>query len=233
MAKSSSASGPYRNAILAAMSPSLVEALRLETVDLPVNKVLYEPNQPIDSVYFPESGALSVVSLMHDGDSIEVGTIGREGMAGSVLLLQTATVPYRYFMQIAGEGYQMSADRFIRIAGATPELRNAILKYEAGFRVQTQQGMACNGLHNVEQRCCRWLLMTRDRVESDDLKLTHEFLGLMLGVRRASVTDVLSPLQADGLVSSNRGTITILNRKGLEKRVCECYGIMVQQERER
>jgi CRP-like cAMP-binding protein len=91
--------------------------------------------------------------------------------------------------------------------------------------------MACNGLHNVQQRCCRWLLMTRDRMDSDELKLTHEFLGLMLGVRRASVSEVLAPLQEMGLVSSNRGTITILNRKALEAGVCECYWVMVQRER--
>ncbi len=93
------------------------------------------------------------------------------------------------------------------------------------------QGMACNGLHSVEQRCCRWILMTRDRVDSDDMKLTHEFLALMLGVRRPSVSEVLGPLQAAGLVRSNHGTITILDRKGLESRVCECYRIMAARER--
>jgi CRP-like cAMP-binding protein len=111
------------------------------------------------------------------------------------------------------------------------ELRRLIQRYEASFRTQTMQGMACNGLHSIEQRCCRWILMTRDRVNSDDLKLSHEFLALMLGVRRSSVSEVLSPLQAAGLVSSHRGTLSILNRSGLEARVCECYKIMAEHER--
>ena len=232
MAKNSIASGAYRNAILARLSPRLVEALRLETVDLPVNKILYEPNLPIEHVYFPERGVLSVVSIMENGDSIEVGTIGREGMAGSMLLLHAATVPYRCFMQVGGEGYRVATAAFMQLAAANSDLQNLVLKYEAAFRIQTQQGMACNGLHSVEQRCCRWLLMTRDRVDSDDLKLTHEFLGLMLGVRRASVSEVLAPLQDLELVRSNRGTITILNRRALEARVCECYWIMAQRESE-
>jgi CRP-like cAMP-binding protein len=230
MAESFSASGALSNAVLAGLSPDLLAALQLEGVDLPVNKVLYEPNQPIDSVYFPEQGIVSVVSLMENGDSIEVGTIGREGMAGSVLLLYADTVPYRYFMQVEGEGYRAPAEVFKDLARTHQDLHQRVLQYEAAFRLQTQQGMACNGLHSVQQRCCRWLLMTHDRVDSDEFKLTHEFLGLMLGVRRASVSEVLAPLQQMELVRSNRGTITILNRKGLEAKVCECYWLMLNRE---
>lgn len=225
-------SGPdaYRNELLSKLPPDVLAKLPLQALDFSIDDVLYEPNQPIEYVYFPEQGILSVVSLMENGSSIEVGTIGREGMAGSVLLMDTDTVLYRYFVQVAGHGYRASASRFKEVAEADSELRRLILRYEAGFRTQTMQGMACNGLHSVEQRCCRWILMTRDRCDSDDLKLSHEFLGLMLGVRRSSVSEVLGPLQAAGLVSSNRGTLSVVDRKGLEARVCECYSILRQRE---
>jgi CRP-like cAMP-binding protein len=224
-------SGAYRNALLSRLSPQVQQSLRLHPLELPVEKVLYEPNQPIDYVYFPEHGCLSIVAMLKNGSSIEVGTVGREGMVGSVLLLQTESSPYRHFVQVAGHGYRAGADRFREVAKASDELRDTVLRYEAAFRTQTMQGMCCNGMHNVEQRCCRWILMTRDRVDSDDLKLTHEFLGLMLGVRRPSVSDVLGPLQAAGLVRSNHGTISILDRQGLEAKVCECYWIMVAREK--
>lgn len=232
MAKISSATGPFRNALLSKLPPTVIQSLSLQHVDLPVNEVLYEPNKAIQFVYFPEHGCISVVSLMENGNSIEVGTVGREGMIGSVLLLQTETSPYEHFVQVAGDGHRTSAKKFMHVAGTSEKLSSAILRYEASFRTQTMQGMACNGLHSVEQRCCRWLLMTRDRVDSDDMKLTHEFLALMLGVRRPSVSDVLGPLQDAGLVQSIRGTITIKDRKGLEARVCECYWVMVKRERE-
>jgi CRP-like cAMP-binding protein len=232
MAKNSHATGPFKNELLAKLPAELIASLSPQAVELPVNFVLFEPNAPIEHVYFPENAVVSVISIMESGSSIEVGTIGREGMAGSAVLLETASTPYRSFVQVGDGGHRIGVERFKQAAKGSDILRTAALKYEAAFRTQTMQGMACNGLHNVEQRCCRWLLMTRDRVDTDDIKLTHEFLALMLGVRRPSVTEVLAPLQAAGLVHSNRGTISILNRKGLEARVCECYRVMTNHERE-
>jgi CRP-like cAMP-binding protein len=231
MAMNFDGGGSFKNSLLSKLPADVIGKLSLHPVDLDVNLVLYEPNQPVEFIYFPETAAISVVALMQNGSSIEVGTIGREGMAGAFLLLRTDTVPYRYFIQVGGHGYRASAARFLNIVKDSDELQGAVLRCESAFRTQTMQGMACNGLHAVEQRCCRWLLMTRDRVDSDDLKLTHEFLGFMLGVRRSSVTDVLAPLQAAGMVRSNRGTITILDRAALEARVCECYWVMVERER--
>lgn len=227
---SSSAPSTFKNVLLSKLSPEALSTLSLQALDLPVDLVLYEPNKPIEHVYFPEQGVLSVVALLENGGSIEVGTVGREGMIGSLLLLEIDASPYKHFVQVGGHGYRASADRFKELAENSKIFRDLILRYEASFRTQTMQGMACNGMHNIEQRCCRWLLMTRDRVDSDDLKLTHEFPGLMLGVRRSSVTDVLGPLQAAGLVTSVRGTITILDRKGLEALACECYRIMAARE---
>jgi CRP-like cAMP-binding protein len=232
MATSIRAPGAYRNAILSRQSPEVLSKLAPQPLELNVNKVLYEPNSEIEYAYFPEEGVISVVALMENGSSIEVGTIGREGMACSTLLLETETVPYRYFIQVAGHGHRVGASALTSTADCSKKLRHTILRFEASLRTQTMQGMACNGLHNVEQRCCRWLLMTRDRVDSDDIKLTHEFLALMLGVRRSSVSEVLAPLQENGLISSNRGTITILDRKALEARVCECYRVMARREQE-
>jgi CRP-like cAMP-binding protein len=230
MAENPGATGAFKNAILSHLSPDVVAQLTPDPLRLALRLVLYEPNKPIAYAYFPEEGVISVVAQLENGSSIEIGTIGREGLAGSVLLLGVESVPFRHFIQIEGFGHRVSARRFLNVVKESAELRDRVLRYEASFRTQTMQGMACNGMHNVEQRCCRWLLMTRDRVDSNDLKLTHEFLGLMLGVRRPSVTDVLAPLQTAGLVKSNRGTITILDRSGLEKRVCECYRIMAARE---
>jgi CRP-like cAMP-binding protein len=201
----------------------------LTPVEFDIRQVLYEPNQPMRHAYFPESGMVSIVSLMENGDSIEVGTIGREGVVGAVLLLEADEVPYRSYVQMMGHGYRMDAGRFVKHAARAPEFRRLVLRYHAAFVTHTMQHVACNGLHTVQQRCCRWLLMARDRADSDEIALTHEFLSIMLGVRRASVTDVLRPLHEAELVSSIRGKIKILNRTGLEASSCECYRAIVDQ----
>ena len=227
----SKVSGVFANTILAKLSHGCLAELRphLESVDLAVRKVIYEPNQRVRDVYFVEVGMISVVSTMKDGAMIEVGTIGREGMVGGFLLLGTESVPYQYFVQIAGHGHRMDAKELKSLAGRNGEFRDLILRYQAAFQTQAMQGAACNGLHSIPQRCCRWILMSQDRVDADAVPLTHEFLGLMLGVRRASVTDVLRPLQDRGWIQSKRGEITVLNRKGLESGSCECYRIIIDQ----
>jgi CRP-like cAMP-binding protein len=179
--------------------------------------------------YFPEAGMVSVVSIMEDGRCIEVGTIGREGMTGAAILLTADRAPYQYYIQIAGNGYRIKAALLKLEAEQNSELRTLIFRYQAAFLTQTMQAAACNGLHNIQQRCCRWILMSLDKVDSDTVPLTHEFLGLMLGVRRASVSDVLKPLQVRGWIRSQRGQIAILNRKGLESGSCECYGLIQKQ----
>jgi CRP-like cAMP-binding protein len=222
-----------RNVLLSKLPLEAFQSLQrsLQPVELDVPQVLYEPNQPIRYAYFPEAGMVSVISVMEDGRSIEIGTIGREGMAGGVLLMGTDRVPYRYFIQVAGRAQRIDASRLKEEVDRLPALRNLILRYEVAFLTQSMQGAACNGLHSIQQRCCRWLLMARDRSDSDELSLTHEFLGLMLGVRRASVSEVLGPLQEAELVTSVRGRITILNRPGVEAGACECYGIIAGQQR--
>jgi CRP-like cAMP-binding protein len=166
---------------------------------------------------------------MDDGRSIEVGTIGREGMTGASILLSADRTPYQYYIQIAGNGYRIKAALLKVEAEQNSELRTLLFRYQAAFLTQTMQAAACNGLHNIQQRCCRWILMSRDRVNSETVPLTHEFLGLMLGVRRASVSDVLKPMQDRGWIRSQRGEIAVLDRKGLESGVCECYGLIAKQ----
>jgi len=231
MAKSTQARNPSRNILLAKLPVEQFENLQrsLQPVVLETPQPIFEPNQTIQHAYFPESGMISVVSIMEDGRSIEVGTIGREGIAGGTLLLDVDRLPYRYFTQLSGRAQCIDASRLKEEASRSSELRTLILRHEAAFLTQSMQGAACNGLHTVQQRCCRWLLMARDRCDTDEISLTHEFLALMLGVRRASVTEVLRPLQEAGLVSSNRGVITILNRAGIEADTCECYAIITDQ----
>ncbi len=234
MANSAQSLPPIRNEILSRLPAAQLAELRrsLQPVPLEVPQPIYESNQPIRYAYFPESGMISVVAVMDDGSSIEVGTIGREGCAGGGLLLEADRAPHRYFVQADGQALRIDADRFKQEAERLPDLRKLVLRYEATLLTQAMQGMACNGLHSVHQRCCRWLLMARDRSDSDELSLTHEFLAYMLGVRRASVSDVLGPLQDAELVRSTRGRITILNREGLEKGTCECYRIITEQQKQ-
>ena len=233
MAGPSQARSAPRNVLLSKLPADELEFLQrtLQPVELEVPQPLYEPHQPIRHAYFPESGMVSVVSVMEDGRSIEVGTIGREGVVGGVLLMGTDRVPCRSYTQINGRAQRIDAARLIEAADRFVNLRMLILRYESAFLTQSMQGAACNGLHAVQQRCCRWLLTARDRCESDELTLTHEFLALMLGVRRASVSDVLRPLQDAGLVNSVRGHITILNRPALEAGSCECYRVIANQQR--
>jgi len=226
--------GDFRNAVLARLTPGNLEGLRphLHPISLEVKQVIYQPNQPIQDIFFVEIGMISVVSLMDDGRSIEVGTIGRESVAGAVVLLGAKSIPYQAYVQIAGHGHRIGAAELKEAAKQDDELRDVLSRAQVAFHTQTMQSVACNGLHSVTQRCCRWLLMSQDRINGDAVPLTHEFLALMLGVRRASVTDVLRPIQDRGWIQSNRGEITVLDRKGLESGSCECYRIVIDLQKE-
>jgi CRP-like cAMP-binding protein len=196
---------------------------RFESVALDLKKVLYEPRSVTEYAYFPTRGVVSMVTLMEDGRGIEVATVGNEGMVGLAIVLGADRAPARFIVQVPGEALRMRANRLreeIRPDGA---LRALILLYHDAFLKQMSQSVACNGLHEVVQRCCRWLLMTHDRVDGNEFILTHEFLAQMLGVQRSTVTEVLSPLQARGLIRYHRGKVAVLDRRGLEKASCECY----------
>lgn len=195
----------------------------LTKVDLPIKQSIYRFHTPIDFVYFPTTGLISAMTVMRDGNAIEVATIGNEGMTGIIPFIGGDFSANELMVQVAGEGLRMNVDDFRKESALEGPFRRLLGRYNTAFHVQVSYSVACNGLHNVLQRCCRWLLMTQDRIGSNVVPLTHEFLGIMLGVRRASVTDVLQPLQEGGLIRNERGVIEILNRQGMEALTCECY----------
>lgn len=198
----------------------------LTTVPAKFKQIFYKQDSTIHDVYFPCSGAWSLTKTMEDGGTAEVATIGNEGMLGSSVFFGDRQAHTETIVQIEGDvdAYKMPIAAFM----AEMELRgaffNRVIRYHQALAIQTQQTTACNALHHAEQRCCRWLLMTRDRVGSDELKLTHDFLAVMLGVRRPTVTIIAGTLQNAGLITNgHRGTISITDRKGLEAASCECY----------
>src|SRR4051812_40406139 len=197
----------------------------LQPVELEFERVLYEMNGPIQYAYFPAGAVLSALVVMEDGNLIEVATVGHEGLVGHYGS-GGKTSPHRVVVQIGDGGHRVASRVLQDQATGDGPLKDLLTAYHIAFMAQVSQSVACNGLHRLEQRCCRWLLMSRDRLGSDDIRLTHEYLAIMLGSRRASVTDVLGPLQEAGLVSSQRGLIGILDGAGLEARSCECYAVV-------
>ena len=185
--------GPFtlEKRLLAKLPPEDFRRLRpsLQTVDLEFKSILYEPGVQIEHSYFIETGLISVVSITDNGSIIETATIGK-GVAGWTLSLGIDRVPYRYLVQIEGRAFRMPADVLCRETSSDTALKR-LLQLNNGTFMSQVRGVACNGLHSVQQRCCRWLLMCHDRAESEEYTLTHEFLSQMLGVRRASVTNVL------------------------------------------
>jgi CRP-like cAMP-binding protein len=234
LSKTRPSDSPCGNRLLSHLPKADYELLlpHLTMVTLTFRQVLYESGMPIVYAYFPCRGVASALSVMEDGTAIEVATIGNEGMLGMAAVLGLESSSDKVIIQVAGNGLRI--DSLVLKATASPKstLRRVLLLYFTVFLKQVSQAVACNGLHQVQARCCRWLLMTQDRVQSDELPLTHEFLAIMLGVRRASVTEVLRPLQASGLIRSIRGRIIVLDRAGVEAASCECYRT-VQHEFER
>jgi CRP-like cAMP-binding protein len=216
-----------RNRLLARLPEAAYQRLLplLQPVELQLDQILYEPRGAIDYAYFPSGAVLSALTVMRDGNAIEVATIGREGLVGHYGF-GGRTSPHRVVVQVGDGGLRINSRALQEEFAREGPLRDLLSAYHVAFMAQVSQSVACNGLHGLQQRCCRWLLMTRDRVGSDDLRLTHEFLAIMLGARRASVTEALRPLQEEGLVRSQRGRVAILDGAGVEARSCECYAVV-------
>lgn len=189
----------------------------------------YSSNEPIQYAYFLESGVASIVTEMQDGTIIEVGTVGNEGMVGMPLLLGVDRIPGRAFLQVPGAARRMSAKDFKMLVVPGTEIYTLLHRYLQTFFNQIAQSAACNRAHSLEERFCRWLLMTQDRVESSEILLTQEFLSQMLGVKRPSVNQVAITFQGAGTIRYSRGKITILDRSGLEAAACECYEVVKQE----
>lgn len=222
------------NRLLTALPREEYERLlpHLETVSLDLKKIIYQPNEPIEYVYFPNSGLISMVALMEDGAVVEVGTVGSEGMAGVPIVLGSDQIPTQAIVQIAGDGLRMKVAVFKREVLSGGPFHILLQRYTQALFNLVAQSVACNSQHSIEQRCCRWLLMSQDRVGSDQFLLTQEFFAQMLGVRRASVSVVAAILQKAGFISYTRGKMKILDREGLESGSCECYAV-VKREFER
>jgi CRP-like cAMP-binding protein len=225
MAKATSNHAPPGNRLLACLPPADYKRLlpRLEAVHVVSDQILHKAHAPVDFVYFPTRSVASFLRIMESGSAIEVGTVGNEGMVGVGGVLGAPTSPHQVIAQVAGEALRTETKALAAEVDRSSSFRRLMVNYQAAFQAQVSQSVACNGLHPVGQRCCRWLLMTHDRVGAEVLPLTHEYLGYMLGVRRASVTDVLISLRDRELIQYSRGSITVLDRKGLEAAACECY----------
>ena len=220
-----------RNRLLGSLSEEerATFAGELGLVSYDLKDFIYHENEPIEHVVFPMSGVLSLISQMEDGRGIEVATIGNEGMVGLPVFLQASTTSaHRAFAQVPGESLRMPAARFSEMIADSHNggLHRALHRYTQALMSMIARAVACNSLHSIQQRACRWLLITHDRIEGDEFLLTQEFLGQMLGVTRASVNEVARQLQDAGAIDYTRGRITVLSRAELEARTCECYGVI-------
>lgn len=216
------------NQLLDAIDATELEKLmpHLARVTLELRSPLYEPNMPIAHVHFPIDAVASLVSVIDGERTIEVATVGREGFVGLPVFLGSLSTPGRAFIQIAGDAWRMTTGDLRNVLARDGQLHAFMNRYTQALFSLIAQSAACNGGHNVEQRCSRWLLMTHDRVGRDEFPLTHDFLAQMLAVRRASVTDVANALSARGLIEYSRGIVRITDRRGLELTSCDCYAII-------
>jgi CRP-like cAMP-binding protein len=221
---------PQRNRLLAALSPQAIQILspHLSPVDLPVRTSLFEPEQTPGHVCFMTSGIASVVTPMLDGGTAEVEIIGREGLVGSFYLLGSAAASTSCFMQIGGSGLRMGLPEMRRAFQDSPEIRGRVLELVQQQVLAVSQIAGCNRLHEAEARLSRWLLMAQDRLQSDEVHLTQEFLAEMLGTQRTTVTTVAGILQRSGLIEHRQGVVRIKDRAQLEEAACDCYRIVRQ-----
>jgi CRP-like cAMP-binding protein len=198
----------------------------LEPVELPRYEILHEQGKKIEYAYFLNEGMVSMVVITSDGRSVEVGISGREGIIGAPPAFGFETAPMRAIIQLPGSGLRISSEALQNSFGRSPQLRHEIERYLMLQQMQVAQIAACNRLHDMDQRLARWLLMCQDRVNSEMLPLTHEFLAQMLGSGRPTVTIAAGVLERAGLIENTRGSVRILNRKRLEEAACECYGVI-------
>ncbi len=220
------------NCLLDALSPELYEKLapNLKRVSLKQGEILHHPGETIEDLYFPIDCALSITITMSDGSTAEAGLVGRREVIGiNAVMGGRETTQTEYIVQVAGSAMKIDARILLEEFDRNKELRDVLLRYTQALIAQISQTTACNSLHTLEQRLPRWLLEAQDRVNSNELKLTQEFLSEMLGVRRAGVTQTAQKLQENGLIEYHRGRVQILDQGGLEEAACECFGTVREQ----
>jgi CRP-like cAMP-binding protein len=221
-------SDPRQNHLLAALPEE--EWARwapiLEPVDLPLGKVLYESGNKLTHVYFPTTSIVSLLYVMEDGSSAEIAVVGFEGLVGISLFMGGETTPSRAVVQSAGQGFKLKAHLMLTEFNRAGPVLHLLLRYTQALITQMSQTAVCNRHHSLDQQLCRWLLLSLDRLHTDELIMTQELIANMLGVRREGVTEAAGHLQEAGLIRYQRGHITVLDRKGLEARTCECYAVV-------
>jgi len=227
MARPDPPAPPSHNRLLAALPPEDLARFRpgLEPVDLPLRHVLHAPDEPIAAVHFPETGWVSMLAHFNDGDAAGVGLVGREGMVGLPLVLGADYSSVEAMAQAPGTALRLEAGAFREALDASPALRALLLRYALAEHEQVARTAACNARHPIEQRLARWLLTAHDRAEADEFAMTHEFMAMMLGVRRPGVSLAAGVLQKAGLIRYVRGRMAITDRPGLEAASCECYHV--------
>jgi CRP-like cAMP-binding protein len=216
---------PHENHILAGLTGEEYRRLvpHLESVRLAPGNILYEPDDKVRYAYFLRGGMVSLLSLTQDGKSVEVGMIGNEGFVGAPIIFGVSRAPYRIMVQLQASAVRIRGEALRGEFKRGGQLQDLLLCYAHTLLTQIAQSAMCNRFHTVEERLCRWLLVSRDRVQTDTLLLTQEFISHMLGVPRTSVTAIMSGLRREGIVRRGRGKITILDRRRLEHSSCECY----------
>jgi len=214
-----------RNALLGSLRMAIFEELspELQTVSLPVGHVFNEPGEEVDQVIFPQSGMVSLLAVMLDGSAIETATVGREGVIGGMAGLGPHVTHIRSIVQTPLIASRVGAVPFRTLVLANSELRDLVVRHNEVLLAQVQVNAACNAIHSLEARLSRWILQTRDRIDENEIPLTHELLSEMLGVRRSSVSEIANKLQSAKLISYTRGKIHIDDREALERTACECY----------
>jgi len=216
------------NALLASIPPAEWARIapQLEPVELPLGKVLYESGALMSHVYLPTTAIVSLLYVMADGASAEIAVVGNEGIVGVAVFMGGDTTPSRAVVQSAGQGYRISAQRIKDEFNQSGPVMHLLLRYTQALITQMAQTAVCNRHHSLDQQLCRWLLLSLDRLRGPELVMTQELIANMLGVRREGVTEAALKLQRQGIIRYARGHITVLDRGALEKRVCECYGVV-------
>ncbi|WP_026259054.1 Crp/Fnr family transcriptional regulator [Uliginosibacterium gangwonense] len=222
---------PRQNLLLAALPDAEWErwSTQLESVDMPLGDVLYESGHKLTHVYFPTTALVSILYVMEDGASAEIAIVGFEGIVGVSLFMGGETTPSRAVVQSAGRGYRLKANLLLQEFNRAGPVLHLLLRYTQALITQMSQTAVCNRHHSLDQQLCRWLLLSLDRLESNELVMTQELIANMLGVRREGVTEAAGHLQEAGLISYHRGHIKVLDRAGLEQRTCECYAVVKKE----
>lgn len=222
---------PTQNHLLAALPAAEYERLfpHLELVPMPLDEVVYESGSQLSHVYFPTTCIVSLLYVMEDGASAEIAVVGNEGLVGVALFMGGETTPSRALVQSAGHAFRLKGDLLKREFDRSGPMQHLLLRYTQALLTQMGQTAVCNRHHSVEQQLCRWLLLSLDRLPSNELTMTQELIANMLGVRREGVTEAAGKLQSAGLIHYHRGRITVLDRPRLEAEACECYAVVKRE----